>query len=184
MNVLFTAVFIASAALLAIFAPEKFLPTLLDGAHHSAVTALTLFGVYAVWMGLAAVAENAGITDKLAKRMVPLCRRALNSKDDKACVSAAMNVTCGLLGAGAATHFAIDAMKRFEREKNDRAIRILFVINCAGFQLMPSSAVALRAAAGSAAAADIYLPTLICCCVTLTISLALIFICQKVHLWR
>ena len=179
MNALFTAVFIISAVLLAIVAPANFLPALLEGAHRSAVTALTLFGIYAVWMGLAAVAENAGITKKVAKGMLPLCGKLFSSKNQSACTAAAMNLTCGLLGAGASTPFAVEAMRGFEEDGNARAVRLLFVINCAGFQLMPSTAMALRAAAGSADAADIYLPTLICCCITLVLSVGLLLLTEK-----
>lgn len=179
MNALFTAVFIISSVLLGIFAPQQFLPALLGGAQRSIATALTLFGVYAVWMGLAAVAESAGITNKVARGMLPLCGRLLKSKDEKACSAAAMNMTCGLLGAGAATPFAVEAIEGFDKEGNARAVRLLFVINCAGFQLMPSSAVTLRAAAGSSAAADVYLPTLICCCITLVLSVGLLLATER-----
>ena len=178
MNALFTAVFIISSVLLGIFAPQQFLPALLGGAQRSIATALTLFGVYAVWMGLAAVAESAGITKKVARGMLPLCGRLLKSKDEKACSAAAMNITCGLLGAGA-TPFAVEAIEGCEKVGNARAVRLLFVINCAGFQLMPSSAVTLRAAAGSCAAADVYLPTLICCCITLVLSVLLLLATER-----
>ncbi len=168
-----------SSVLLAVFAPHEFLPALLEGAQRSAAAALTLFGVYAVWMGLAAVAENAGVARALSRGLIKPCRRLFASKNEKACAAAAMNVTCGLLGAGAATPFAVDAMRGFENEGNARAVRMLFVINCAGFQLMPSSAVALRAAAGSSSAADVYLPTLICCCITLGLSVALLLLTER-----
>ena len=43
MNVIFTAVTIASFIALAIFAPDRLLPSLLGGAENAARTAFTLF---------------------------------------------------------------------------------------------------------------------------------------------
>lgn len=160
MNAVFCAVFIISAALLAATAPEEFLSSLLGGARSAAQVALTLFCVYAVWMGLANVAESIGITKKTAKLFRPLCAKIFKTDSNEACEAAAMNLTCDLLGAGASTPFAVKAMAEFEKEGNAYAQKLLFIINAAGFQLIPSTVIALRAGYGSAAAADIFLPSL------------------------
>lgn len=180
MNAVFCAVFIISAALLAATAPEEFLSSLLGGARSAAQVALTLFCVYAVWMGLANVAESSGITKKTAKLFRPLCAKIFKTDSNEACEAAAMNLTCDLLGAGASTPFAVKAMAEFEKEGNAYAQKLLFIINAAGFQLIPSTVIALRAGYGSAAAADIFLPSLVCSFITLALSVFLYVISEKV----
>lgn len=180
MNAVFCAVFIISAALLAATAPEEFLSSLLGGARSAAQVALTLFCVYAVWMGLAGVAESCGITKKTAKLFRPLCAKIFKTENHEACEAAAMNLTCDLLGAGASTPFAVKAMAEFEKEGNAYAQKLLFIINAAGFQLIPSTVIALRAGYGSAAAADIFLPSLVCSFITLALSVFLYVISEKV----
>lgn len=179
MNAVFCAIFVISAALLAATAPDEFLSSLLSGTRTAAEVALTLFCVYAVWMGLAGVAESCGITKKTAKLFRPLCAKIFKTDSREACEAAAMNLTCDLLGAGASTPFAVKAMAEFEKENNAYAQKLLFIINAAGFQLIPSTVIALRAGYGSAAAADIFLPSLVCSFITLALSVFLYVFSDK-----
>lgn len=185
MNGVFTAIFIISAVLLCFAAPEKFLTALMGGARTAAEVCLTLFCVYAVWMGLAAVAEECGITRGAAKLLRPACRKIFKTDSDAACEAAAMNLACDLLGAGASTPFAVKAIGEWEKEKNGYAQKLLFVINAAGFQIVPSTVIALRAGAGSAAAADIFLPSLICSAISLVLSVTAFVVSERIcTAWR
>ena len=185
MNGVFTAIFIISAVLLCFAAPEKFLTALMDGARTAAAVCLTLFCVYAVWMGLAAVAEECGITRGAAKLLRPACRKIFKTDSDAACEAAAMNLACDLLGAGASTPFAVKAIGEWEKEKNGYAQKLLFVINAAGFQIVPSTVIALRAGAESAAAADIFLPSLICSAISLVLSVTAFAVSERIcRAWR
>ena len=181
MNAVFAAVFIASAALLMFAAPDKFLTALMGGARSAATAALTLFCIYAVWMGLAAVAEAGGITRGVARRFAPLCKKIFKTRSDEACEAAAMNLACDLLGAGASTPFAVKAVAAWEKEGNAYAQKLLFIINAAGLQLIPATVTALRAGAGSAAAADIFLPSLICSALSLALSAALFISSERIR---
>ncbi|MDE7329601.1 MAG: hypothetical protein K2N30_00680, partial [Clostridia bacterium] len=70
---------------------------------------------------------------------------------------------CNLLGiGGAATPFAVKAIGELEKDKNDWAQKLLFIINATSIQLIPSTVIALREGAGSQTAFDIFLPSLIC----------------------
>ena len=62
MNAIFTAVFLLSLVVITIVAPDKLLSTLLGGGEKAAATALTLFCIYAVWMGLSRLAEKSGFS--------------------------------------------------------------------------------------------------------------------------
>lgn len=162
MNAIFTAVFVCSAAVLCIFSPDAFLPALIGGAQNAAKTALTLFCIYAVWMGISAVAEDAGITRSIARFLQKPCAKIFRTENKRATESIAMNVSCNLLGiGGAATPFAVKAIDELEKDKNAFAQNLLFIINATSIQIIPTTVIALRSAAGSANAGDIIIPSLL-----------------------
>lgn len=168
-------VFIASVAVITLVAPDRLLDALLGGGQKAATTALTLFCIYAVWMGLSRVAEKSGFSRLAAKGLKPLSKRLFKTDNEKALENVAMNLSCNLLGiGGAATPYAVKAVDEFEKDKNDFAQKLLFVINATSIQLIPSTVIALRTSAGSAAASDIFLPSLICTVIS-TVIAVLIF---------
>ena len=181
MNAIFTVIFIASAAAMLFVAPNELLPTLIGGAESAAKMALTLFCIYAVWMGLSRVAEKSGLTRKAAKGLKPLAKRLFKTENEAALENLAMNLSCNLLGiGGAATPYAVKAIGELEKDKNTFAQKLLFVINSTSIQLIPSTVIALRAGAGSASSFDIFLPSLICTCVSTGLGVALFVLSQKV----
>lgn len=176
MNAIFTVVFLASLLVITVVAPDKLLSTLLGGGEKTATTALTLFCIYAVWMGLSRLAEKSGFSRIAAKGLKPLSRRLFKTENDTALENIAMNLSCNLLGiGGAATPYAVKAIGELEKDKNDFAQKLLFVINATSVQLIPSTVIALRTAAGSGAAFDIFLPSLICTCISTAVAV-LIFV--------
>lgn len=169
-----------SAAVMLINAPSDFLPAMLDGGLNAAKCCLTLFCIYVIWMGLSAVAEDARLTQKAAKLLSKPCGKLFKTQNPEAIESVAMNVSCNLLGiGGAATPYGVKAVNAFEKEGNEFAQNLLFIINATSIQLIPTTVIALRAAAGSAAAHDITLPSLIATAVsTVTGAAAYILICK------
>lgn len=183
MNVIFTAVFISSMAALAICAPQDFLPALMQGGESAVKTALTLFTIYAVWMGLSKLCERSGISRGVARALRPAARKIFRTDDEAATESLAMNISCNLLGlGGAATPYAVKAIAELEKEGNSFAQKLLFVINATSIQILPTTVIAMRAGAGSAAAADIFLPSLICTAVSTLLATGLFLAGNK--LWR
>lgn len=163
MNVLFLLLFVPAAALTALRAPDEFLPALLAGAGKAVTLCLTLAAVYAVWMGFLQVAKDAGAVRLVSRGMRPLTRRLFKTDDPAALDAAALCLTANFLGMGsAATPAGIAAMRRLGRtEGSDYAQAMLFAVNCAGVQLLPTTALAVRMAAGSAQPYDIVLPALL-----------------------
>ncbi len=181
MNAIFTVVFIASMIAIAIISPDKLLPTLLGGAENAAQMGLTLFCIYAVWMGLSNLAEKSGLSRGAAKLLKPMTRRIFKTNSDSAGENLAMNLSCNLLGlGGAATPYAVKAIGELEKEKNGFAQKLLFVINATSVQILPTTVIALRASAGSISAADIFLPSLICTAVSTFTGVLLYIITQKI----
>lgn len=176
MNAIFTAVFLLSVIVITVVAPDKLLSTLLGGGQKAATTALTLFCIYAVWMGLSRLAEKSGFSRLAAKGLKPLSRRIFKTKNEAALENVAMNLSCNLLGiGGAATPYAVKAIGELEKDGNDFAQKLLFVINATSIQLIPSTVIALRTSAGSGSAFDIFLPSLICTFVSTAVAV-LIFL--------
>ncbi len=176
MNTIFTVVFFLSLVVITVVAPDKLLSTLLGGGQKAATTALTLFCIYAVWMGLSRIAEKSGFSRIAAKGLKPLSRRLFKTDNDAALENIAMNLSCNLLGiGGAATPFAVKAIDELEKDKNEFAQKLLFVINATSIQLIPSTVIALRTSAGSGAAFDIFLPSLICTFISTAVAV-LIFV--------
>lgn len=183
MNAIFTVIILTSIITLTITSPESLLGALLGGAENSLKTALTLFCIYAVWMGLSRLAEKSGLSRGAARAIKPLSKKLFKTNSDEACENIAMNMACNLIGiGGAATPYAVKAIDRLEKEGNDFAQKLLFVINATSIQIVPTTVITLRASAGSCAAADIFFPSLICTAVS-TLSAVLLFIAGN-KLWR
>lgn len=181
MNAIFTVVFIASMLAMLFIAPTELLPTLLDGADSAAKMALTLFCIYAVWMGLSRLAEKSGFSRGTAKVLKPLSKKLFKTENEAALENLAMNLSCNLLGiGGAATPYAVKAIGELEKDKNTFAQKLLFVINATSIQLIPSTVIALRATAGSGNPYDIFLPSLICTAVSTLLGATLFIATQKI----
>lgn len=181
MNIIFTAIFLASAIVLCIVDADAFLPALLDGAGDAAVTALTLFCIYAVWMGLSRVAEDAGINQAIAKKAQPLCFKILKTRSREGARYAAMNITCNVIGlGGAATPFGIKAMRELDKEGNTFGNGLIFILNATSVQIVPSTVIALRASLGSAAPADIFVPAIITTLICTGSAVILYFMAEKI----
>ena len=154
MNVLFLVVFIVCTALICVRDPSAFLPALLSGAERAVSLCITLAAVYAVWLGILQVAEDAGALRGLARGMKPLTKKLFRTENESALEKIAVNLSANLLGmGGAATPAGISAMRLLGAEENARYSRaMLFAVNCAGLQLFPTTVVSLRAASGAASA--------------------------------
>lgn len=162
MNAIFAAVFLLSALLFLIFSPDGFLTALLSGAEKAATLSLSLLFTYCVWLGFFKVMETSGLSKKLSKAIYPLAGRLFRTNDKEALLLASENLSANFLGLpGAPTPLGIRAVKKFSDAENDFAANMLFVLNATSLQLLPTTVIALRLAAGSASPADIFLPTLI-----------------------
>lgn len=183
MNIIFTVIFIASMIAVLFVAPQNLLTALMNGAGNSVKMALTLFTIYAVWMGLSKLCERSGISKGVAKALSPVARKLFKTDNFIATENLAMNLSCNLLGiGGAATPFAVKAIGELEKDKNSYAQKLLFVINATSIQILPTTVIALRAGAGSAAAADIFLPSLVCTAVSTLVGVTLFIAGNKI--WR
>ncbi|MHC1695836.1 MAG: nucleoside recognition domain-containing protein [Eubacteriales bacterium] len=154
-----------------------------SGAGNAVTLSLSLAGIMCLWSGLMNVVEKTGAVERMSKRLGFLLKRVFPESYRKTggvgIPDIAVNLSANLLGLGnAATPIGLRAMERLSalNDKGERASgdMIMFVLlNCASIQLIPTTLIALRTAAGSSQPMSILIPTWICAvtCFTLTIFL-------------
>lgn len=121
------------------------------------VIALPLAGVMALWLGIMRLADKSGMMHVIAKILRPLLTRLFPDvpSDHPAMGSMVMNMAANMLGlANAATPLGLRAMQDLET-LNPRpgtatnAMCTFLALNTSSVQLIPATAVAILAAAGS-----------------------------------
>lgn len=139
---------------------------MLDSAADAVELALGLVGAMTLFLGLLKVAEVGGLLTILARIIRPLMTRLFPEVPPEHPAMGAMilNISATTLGLGnAATPFGIRAMQELDRLNPQpgtatNAMALFLAINTSGITLLPTTVIALRAAAGSVDPAAI-LPT-------------------------
>lgn len=137
---------------------------LLSSGDKAVQLLLTLLGSMTLWNGLLEILNTTGDVARFAR----VIRRILQPlfpgvKDEKCWAAMGLNLSANLLGLGnAATPAGVRAAKLLAQqgEAGLRALAMLLALNNAGFQLLPTTVISLRSAAGAANPSDIWLPTL------------------------
>ncbi len=170
-----------------------------DAAGEAVTFCLGLMGILCLWCGFVKIAEAAGLMEGMARLFRPLIRKLFPdiAHDDKAVSAIVMNLAADMLGLGnAATPLGIHACKeikraetgRFGRQNGNkmpsRSICLFLLLNTVSVQLIPSTVIAMRAEAGSAAPSDILIPVWIVSGLTCIVGLVLAKLCEKFYLKR
>ena len=129
----------------------------LESARKAVELALGLVGAMTLFLGLVKVAEAGGMLRLLARAVAPLMRRLFPDvpPEHPAMSAMVLNIASNVLGLGnAATPFGIRAMQELEslnpaKGTATNAMVLFLAINTAGFAILPTTVIALRAAAGS-----------------------------------
>ncbi len=145
-----------------------------DAIFESAETAVTLViglvGGMIFFMGIVRVAFEGGLRRAIARGLAPVLRRLFPDvpPDHPAMGSMVMNMASNIMGLGnAATPFGLKAMSELDRlnptpGSASNAMVLFLAINTSAITLMaPTGTIMVRAAAGSASPAAIWIPTLI-----------------------
>ena len=130
----------------------------LDYATTAVTIALGLIGVMALWLGVMKVAEEAGLLRIVTRMLTPITRRLFPDipTDHPAIGAMIMNIAANMLGlSNAATPLGLKAMEELNK-LNPKAgtatnsMVTFLTINTGGLILIPATAIAVRASAGSA----------------------------------
>ena len=180
MNVIFAVIFLAAAIVFLVHDPEGFLPAMLAGGQKAATVCLALLASYCVWLAFFKVLETSGLSERLARGLYPAARRLFRSQDRQTLALVCQNIAANLLGLpGAPTPPGVAATQKFLAAGNDYAADMLFVLNATSLQLLPTTVIALRAAAGSSSPADILAPTLLATLVSTLAGAALVILTRR-----
>ena len=158
--------------------------TIISSIDSTVTFIISLVGLMCFWCGVMKVAEKSGLTEKLAKLMKPVLKIIFKeaAKDGKALGAIVMNITANMMGLGnAATPFGIKAMEEMDRLNRDKGrasndMALFLVLNAACVQLVPSTVISIRAAAGSTNPGVVILPAI----VSTSIAAVVGVICAKI----
>lgn len=159
----------------------------LDGAKNAVDMVLELLGMMCFWTGLLEIAKRSGLTEKLARLARPLTRLLFPElRQDGAAVSAiVMNMIANFLGlSNAATPLGLKAMEELDRlnggsSRASNAMCMFVVINTASINLIPTTLITLRSAAGSADPFGIIVPVWICSVVSVAVGVTAVKIFSR-----
>jgi len=136
-----------------------------------------------LWSGVMEILARAGALAKIGKGFRRLTSHIFEGLTDNECWDAlSMNMAANFLGLGnAATPAGIKAAMLLSKqgEVGMRCLAMLLVINQAGIQLVPSTVMMLRRAAGSIAPGDIWVPTLIASGASLLAAVTMLLLLQR-----
>src|SRR5207245_6278266 len=164
----------------------------LDGARTAVTVGLGLIGVMARWLGLMRLAERAGLVQRIAYGLRPLMQRLFPEvpPDHPAMGSMLMNMAANMLGLGnAATPLGLRAMRDLE-SLNPRpgvasnAMCTFLAINTSSVQLIPATAIAILAAAGTKRPTVIAGTALLATLCAATVAIVSVKLLEKLPIFR
>lgn len=131
----------------------------IKSAEVAVTIALGLIGIMALWLGIMRLAEKSGLVRIIASALRPVMTRLFPDvpAEHPAMGAMLMNIAANMLGlANAATPLGLRAMRDLERLNPHpgtatNAMCTFLAINTSSVQLLPATAVAILASAGSTA---------------------------------
>lgn len=163
---------------------------IMTGAQKSIEVALYLAGIMAFWLGIMKIAEKSGLVSKIAKLLTPIAKRLFPNvpENNPAIGDIAMNFTANAFGlANAATPIGIKAMTELQKLNNDKETATndmctLLAMNTAGWQLVPTTVIAILVANGAKNPTEIIFPTLIVTTVTFISAIIAVKLFERLNL--
>ena len=189
MNYIWAGMLIFSFITAVFFGNMQSLSDSITAAAENAVTIiLELVGILMLWSGVMAVAEQAGLTQKISALLAPVLRRLFPDvpPESETGQAISMNITANLLGLGnASTPLGIEAMKRLYTESGkrdyatDNMIRFV-VINTAALHVIPTTVAMFRQEFGSKVPMDILPAALLTSAAALSAALIMTAVLKRI----
>ena len=158
----------------------------LDGTEKAILLTFQLCAGYLLFCGLMEIARALHADRGIQRLLRPVIRLVMPGITQKEALGAVgMNLSMNVLGMGnAATPAGLEAMRylEMERERNplvrhDRFM--LLILNATSLQLLPTTVLTLRAAAGSSNVNAVLLPTVVCTAVSTVTGVCAGLLCRK-----
>ena len=158
------------------------------GCAKAITVSMELCAGYMYFCGLMKIAAAFNAGQGMSRVFAPVLQKLMPGiRASKTREAAAMNLAMNMLGMGnAATPVGLEAMRGMETERKQRPgvkhdMEMLLILNATGLQLIPTTVLTLRAAAGSAKAEAVLLPTLACTALSTVTGVAGGWICRKIE---
>lgn len=156
------------------------LPAGLEAAGRAIALSLEMAGGYLFFCGLMNIVKKLKIHQLLSDLLRPVLFRMLGTLPQETAGAVAMNLSANLLGLGnAATPYGIRAAELLDAHGSRHALYLLLIINATSIQLLPTTVLTLRNAAGSANANAILLPSLAATCASTLTGVGLGLLCRR-----
>jgi len=182
MNKFWFLMMMSSLCILLIINPTETLSGMISASSSVVELCIELIAVYTVWLGFLELVDKSGLSEKIAYLLRPITRKLIKTNDAETEKIIALNLSANMLGLGnAATPLGIKAMKRLDSgsQTASASMIMLIIINVTSIQLIPTTVIGLREAAGSTSAGDIIIPSLIATTITTGIGILLTILCEK-----
>lgn len=159
----------------------------LDGAKNAVEMVIGLLGMMCLWTGLMNIAQKSGLIAKFSRLIRPLIRLLFPDlePDGKAAGAIVSNMVANIFGlSNAATPLGLKAMDELDRLNGSNktasdAMCMLVVINTASIQLVPSTVIAIRAAAHSTDPFGIIVPVWIASICAVAVGVMMVKLFQR-----
>ena len=164
MNLVWISVLIVSLGIMLLTNVDIAFSTILTGSEKAIALTLKLWAIYAVWLGILKIVEDTGLDKKIGKLLNPVINLLFGKTDAETHNQIAINITSNLLGMGnACTPSGIKALKGLDKGSQvaTSAMIMFMILKTSSLQLLPTTVIGLRIAAGSVSPNDIIFPTLI-----------------------
>ena len=146
----------------------------LSAAQEAVATALSLAGGFAFFCGMMNILKSAGAVKALSARLAPFLRFLFGGEIPPAAFEyVTLNLTANMLGlSNAATPMGMAAARLLAvNHQAGNALCLFLVINASSVQLLPTTVLSLRAAAGSLMPGAVALPTLAATVISTTVGI-------------
>ena len=159
---------------------KMILPAGLEAAGRAVALSLEMAGGYLFFCGLMQIVKKLKIHEALSRFLRPVLFRLMGTLPMETAGAVAMNLSANLLGLGnAATPYGIRAAELLDATGGRHALYLLLIINATSIQLLPTTVLTLRNAAGSANVNDILLPSLAATCASTLTGVGLGLLCRR-----
>lgn len=160
----------------------------LEGTAGAITLTISLGAGYLLFCGLMEIVKAVGAAAGLSRMLSPvLCRLMPGIHSEETRQAVTMNLSMNVLGLGnAATPAGIEAMRLMDAERrlHPKAVHdmyMLLIINATGIQLLPTTVLTLRVAAGSANAGAVLWPGILCTAFSTVVGVTLAQVWRHFH---
>ena len=148
---------------------------MLESVNSSLNLLLSLFCIYAVWLGFLKILEKSKLSNYLTKLLSPIINKLFGKVDNETKKQISINLTSNILGASnASTPAGLKAMQNLQKQNNTFAIIMLLILNCTSLQLLPTTLMGILSTNGASNPSSIILPIIIVSGICLFISILLV----------